>query len=70
MTTQRIRITGMTCQHCVHAVTHALQAVPGVQSVQVSLAPAQATVAGSADVALLVKAIQDEGYRAVPEAAC
>jgi copper chaperone len=69
MNPQRIRITGMTCQHCVHAVTRALQGVPGVESVQVSLAPAQATVAGSADVALLVKAIQDEGYRAVAEGA-
>lgn len=67
MNPQRIRITGMTCQHCVQAVARALQAVPGVQTVQVSLAPAQATVAGSADVALLVKAIQDEGYRAVAE---
>jgi copper chaperone len=69
MNPQRIRITGMTCAHCVNAVTRALQAVPGVQSVQVSLAPAQATVSGTADRALLIKAIQDEGYRAVADAA-
>jgi len=67
MNTQRIRISGMTCQHCVLAVTRALQAVPGVQSVQVTLAPAQATVAGSADPALLVQAILDQGYRGVVE---
>jgi copper chaperone len=64
METTQIQITGMTCEHCVSAVTRALQATPGVDMVQVRLVPGQATVSGSADVALLLKAIEDEGYRA------
>jgi len=63
MSTQQIRITGMTCQHCVMAVEKALRAVPGVQSVEVRLAPAQATVQGDADLGQLLKAIESEGYR-------
>ena len=65
MKATKIEITGMTCQHCVNAVTRALQAVPGVESAQVRLTPGQATVAGSADSAQLLKAIEREGYRAV-----
>lgn len=60
----KIRITGMTCQHCVQAVTRALRAVPGVSDVQVQLAPPQATVRGRADDASLVKAVESEGYGA------
>jgi copper chaperone len=65
MNTTRIRITGMTCTHCVQAVTRALQAVPGVTEARVQLAPAQATVSGEAETGALLKAIEGEGYRAV-----
>jgi copper chaperone CopZ len=37
-------ITGMTCGGCVRSVTSVLQALPGVESVRVTLAPAQADV--------------------------
>ncbi len=30
-------VQGMTCNHCVHAVTEEVSAIPGVDSVQVSL---------------------------------
>jgi len=30
-------VQGMTCNHCVHAVTEEVSAVPGVESVRVSL---------------------------------
>ena len=32
-----LRIGGMTCQGCVNSVTRVLQALPGVESVDVSL---------------------------------
>jgi copper chaperone len=64
-TTTRIRITGMTCAHCVGAVTRALKALPGVNEAQVQLAPAQATVTGEAKVEDLLKAIAEEGYKGV-----
>lgn len=32
-----IKVTGMTCQHCVNAVTRALSGIEGIEDVQVSL---------------------------------
>jgi copper chaperone CopZ len=60
----RIQVTGMTCMHCVAAVTKALQRVPGVETADVSLDNKQALVTGSADTADLLAAIQNEGYEA------
>ena len=40
----RIRMTGMTCMHCVAAVTQVLQKVSGVQSADVNLQNQQAVV--------------------------
>ena len=38
-TTTTYAVTGMTCEHCVRAVTSELGALPGVQAVQVELVP-------------------------------
>ena len=57
-------ITGMTCGHCVAAVTRALQAVPGVQTAEVSLERKQAVVRGTAPAARLVEVVQAQGYEA------
>jgi cation transport ATPase len=32
MSTQRLRITGMTCDHCTRTVEDALNALPGVKA--------------------------------------
>jgi copper chaperone CopZ len=60
----RIKVTGMTCSHCVGAVTRALENVAGVDKAEVSLQSGQANVTGTADPALLVEAIKEEGYEA------
>ncbi len=39
MTTTTYHVDGMTCGHCVAAVTAELSAVPGVTSVDVGLVP-------------------------------
>ena len=39
MTTQTFHVAGMTCDHCVHAVTEELQALDGVKAVDVELVP-------------------------------
>ena len=56
-----LAIQGMTCSHCARTVTEALQAVPGVQSVDVDLDKGQAVVRWLPD------ALADEGalYRSV-----
>ena len=38
MTDQTFAVTGMTCEHCVHAVETELGALPGVTAVAVDLA--------------------------------
>ena len=37
MTTQTYSVTGMTCEHCAHAVTSELKALDGVGDVDVQL---------------------------------
>jgi copper chaperone CopZ len=44
MQRELIKVTGMTCGGCTGKVTRALQAVPGVGDVNVSLALGEATV--------------------------
>jgi copper chaperone CopZ len=39
MTTTTYKVTGMTCEHCVNAVTSEVGALDGVSTVQVQLAP-------------------------------
>lgn len=61
----KLKIEGMTCNHCVMGVKQALQAVPGVKgAVEVSLEKKLATVEGTADVKALIAAVVDEGYKA------
>lgn len=60
-----IKVTGMSCQHCVGAVTRALEAVPGVTGVQVDLADGLVRVQGKADPVTLSQAVRDAGYGVV-----
>jgi len=64
-------IAGMSCGHCVAAVTAALKQVPGVQVEQVRVGSATLAVAEgeSADaVQRAVRAVEDAGYDAVVDA--
>ena len=60
-----ITIEGMHCQHCVKAVTEALQAVEGVSSVAVSLEAKNAVVEGTAANEALREAVEDIGFDVV-----
>lgn len=60
-----LRIDGMTCNHCVAAVTAALRQCPGVATVQVDLAAGRAVVAGEPlDAEQLIAAVAVAGYSA------
>jgi copper chaperone len=60
-----LKVEGMSCMHCVKAVTDALAAVPGVERVrEVSLEKKQAVVEGSAVADALVAAVKEAGYQA------
>jgi copper chaperone len=60
-----LKIEGMTCMHCKMRVEKALKGVPGVTSVQVDLANKQAVVVGSAEQAVMAKAVVEAGYKVI-----
>lgn len=62
--TLNLKITGMTCGHCVRSVTGALKAVPGVTAAEVDLKSGSATVEGAPDPAALLAAVAEAGYKA------
>lgn len=65
--TMEFKVTGMSCDHCVHAVTEALESVPGVRQAIVDLARGSARVDhDGADVEAMVAAVEEEGYEATP----
>jgi copper chaperone len=67
METTVLKISGMTCMGCVNSVKKVLNAVDGVQSSEVSLEKAQATVvydAGRAQPAQFKRAVEDAGFEA------
>ena len=69
METLTIRITGMSCGHCVGAVSRALRAVAGVNDVEVKIGAATVRFdPATATVAQLSRAVADAGYQ-VTEAA-
>jgi copper chaperone len=61
----KLIVTGMTCDHCVRAVTSALRKVPNVQSVQVRLATGDVDIEGDPDLSSALRAVREEGYDAV-----
>lgn len=60
----KLNVEGMTCGHCEKAVKEALQSVPGSERVEVDLASGGAVVEGPADLQTLIRAVEQEGYRA------
>ena len=60
-----LKIEGMSCMHCVAAVTKALSAVDGVKEVVVDLDRGEATFQEEqpVDSAALTEAIEKAGYK-------
>ena len=62
-----LKVSGMTCQHCVRAVSDALGGLDGVRSADVSLEQGRAEVVydeDRVDTRAMVGAIMEEGYTA------
>lgn len=64
MTTTTYTVTGMTCQHCVNAVTEELNTIDGVTGVDVELDGGTVTVTSAAplDDTAVAAAIDEAGY--------
>jgi len=61
----KLRIEGMTCQHCVRAVKARLERTPGVQLKSVEIGTAELTYDPTkTNVDEIEEAISDEGYTA------
>lgn len=62
-----IKIKGMSCNHCVMAVTKALNEIDGIKNVKVDLAKGEASFdeAKPVDMTLVRKGIKKAGYEVV-----
>lgn len=62
--TVEVKVVGMTCGHCVNAVTEEVSAVAGVDSVNVDLESGQVTISSdtSLDLDEVEAAIVEAGY--------
>ena len=64
MTSTTYRVTGMTCDHCVGAVSSEVARIDGVTEVQVDLATGEVTVTSEAALATddVRAAVDEAGY--------
>jgi copper chaperone len=62
ITTHALQVNGMTCQHCVKAVTKAIQAQDAQAEVAIDLAAHTVQVRTALTREATVTAITDEGY--------
>ena len=65
--TSHYRVEGMTCSHCVGAVTQEIGALPGVAGVDVDLATGRVTVSSDREMTHeeISAAVDEAGYRLV-----
>ena len=68
MTTSTYTVVGMTCDHCVRAVTDEVGGVEGVTAVAVDLASGAVTVQSDAPIedAAVAAAVIEAGYEVAP----
>ena len=68
MTTAMYRVKGMTCDHCVRAVSAELSQISGVSDVTVDLASGAVTVTSAAPLAadVVLAAVDEAGYEVLP----
>ena len=67
MTTTTIQVKGMTCGHCVSAVTEEISKVAGVTGVDIDLESGNVTIASEApvDSDAVNAAVDEAGYEVV-----
>ena len=65
MTTRRISVPEIHCEHCKHSIEGALTVLPGVRAARVDVDARDVTVEfdeASVDPARIVAAIEEQGY--------
>lgn len=61
---QVVKVSGMSCGHCVRTITRALQAGDPAAEVQVDLGAGEVRVASRQSLEQILQAIREEGYQA------
>lgn len=61
---QQFKVSGMSCGHCVRAITQAIQMLDQAATVEVDLAAGLVRVEGSLNAEQIQTAIREEGYQA------
>lgn len=61
-----MKVSGLTCGHCVKTVTKAIQARDAHARVQVDLAEGLVSAETMLDRASAIQAIESEGYKVLP----
>lgn len=67
MSKTTLKVSGMTCQHCVKSVSDALGSLDGVRSADVDLEAGTATVLydeDEVDPSRMIQAVDEQGYGA------
>jgi len=59
-------VKNMKCMGCVSTVKKALEEIPGIQSAEVDLETALATVEGDVDQSIILEILTEAGYPAIP----
>ena len=64
---EKIKIQGMTCQHCVMSVTKALGMIPGLKNLKVDLLKGEASFENTDKIspATIRQAVENAGYKVV-----
>ena len=60
---QTFQVQGMSCGHCVGAVTQAVKTLDPAAEVSVDLASGKVQVQSQQDPAAIARAIEEEGYK-------
>jgi copper chaperone len=65
MATSTYAVTGMTCEHCVRAVTEEVRRIQGVADVTVDLSTGALTISSSQPIeeAAVAEAVEEAGYQ-------
>lgn len=59
-----LKVSGMSCGHCVRAITRAVQAGDPAAEVQVDLGAGEVRVDSAQSLEQLLQAVRDQGYQA------
>lgn len=63
--TYTVKISGMSCNHCVAAVKNALKDLPGVKALDVKVGEAVIETEGALDAQAVRNAVAEAGYEVV-----